>query len=67
MAGRARCLAGVGLLAAGKFAEYHLTKAKRLFAAKNFKDAAHHAAASLAHGDLAEAVSLRKAAIAAAR
>jgi hypothetical protein len=52
------------LLAAGRFAEYHLTKAKRLLAARNFKDAAHHAAASLAHGDLPEAVSVRKAALA---
>lgn len=46
------------LLAAGKFAEYHLAKAKRLFAANNFKDAAYQATASLAHGDLAGAKEL---------
>ena len=54
------------LLAAGRFADYHLAKAKRLYAAKNFKEAAYQAAASLAHGDLAEAHTTRKAALAAA-
>ena len=49
----------------GRFAEYHLAKAKRLFEAKNFKEAAYQAAASLAHGDLAEASAIRKAALAA--
>jgi hypothetical protein len=50
------------LLAGGKFAEYHLAKAKRLFAAKDFKEAAYQCAASISHGDLPEAVTLRKAA-----
>lgn len=53
------------LLAAGRFADYHLAKAKRLFAAKSFRDAAHQAAASLAHGELPEAAELRKSALAA--
>lgn len=55
------------LLAAGRFSEYHLAKAKRFFASKNFKDAAYQAAASLAHGDLPEAKELRKQALAAAK
>lgn len=53
------------LLNAGRFADYHLAKAKRLFEAKNFKEAAYQCAASLAHGDLPEAKSLRKTALAA--
>ena len=55
------------LLAAGKFAEYHLAKAKRLFTANNFKDAAYQASASLAHGDLAEAKEIYKTARAQAK
>jgi hypothetical protein len=47
------------MLNAGRFAEYHLAKAKRLFEAKNFKEAAYQAAASLAHSDLPEAKTLR--------
>ena len=54
-------------LNSGRFAEYHLAKAKRLFEAKNFKEAAYQASASLAHGDLPEAKPLRKAALAAAK
>lgn len=53
------------LLAAGRFADYHLAKAKRLFAAKDFREAAHQAAASVSHGNNGEAVELRKAARAA--
>jgi len=53
------------LLSAGRFDEYHLAKAKRLFEAKDFKEAAYQAGASLCHGDLAEAVAIRKAALAA--
>ncbi len=52
------------LLAAGRFDHYHLAKAKRLFEAKNFKEAAYQAAASLSHGTLAEAAALRKSALA---
>ena len=55
------------LLAAGRFAEYHLAKAKRLQQGNHHKDAAYHAAASLAHGDLPEAATLRRSALAAAR
>ncbi len=55
------------MLNAGRFAEYHLAKAKRLFEAKNFKEAAYQAAASLAHGDLPEAKTLRAEARAAAK
>lgn len=55
------------LLNAGRFADYHLAKAKRLFAANNFKDAAYQAAASLAHGDLPEAKELRAKALAATK
>ncbi len=55
------------LLNSGRFPEYHLAKAKRYFATQNFKEAAYQASASLAHGDLAEAVELRKAALAAAK
>ncbi len=55
------------LLNSGRFAEYHLAKAKRLFEAKNFKEAAYQAAASLAHGDLPEAKELRKTALAAGK
>jgi hypothetical protein len=53
------------LLAAGRFDHYHLAKAKRLFEAKNFKEAAYQCAASLSHGSLAEAANLRKTALAA--
>ena len=53
------------MLSAGRFSEYHLTKAKRIFEAGNFKEAAHQAAASLSHGDLPGAAELRKAALAA--
>ena len=52
------------LLAQGRFDVYHLTKAKRLFAAGEFKEAAYQAGASMSHRDLPEAVSLRKAALA---
>ena len=54
------------LLAAGRFNHYHLAKAKRLFEAKNFKEAAYQASASLSHGTLAEAAQLRKLALASA-
>lgn len=54
-------------LNSGRFAEYHLAKAKRLFEAKNFKEAAYQASASLAHGDLPEAKALRKTALAAGK
>jgi hypothetical protein len=37
------------LLNAGRFSDYHLTKAKRLFGEGNFKEAAYQAGASLAH------------------
>lgn len=53
------------LLNSGRFDEYHLAKAKRLFEAKQFKEAAYQAGASLCHGDLPEAVAIRKAALAA--
>ena len=49
----------------GRFAEYHLAKAKRAFAAQDFRTALTQAAASLAHGDLTEAAQLRAAAKAA--
>ena len=50
------------LLAGGKFAEYHLAKAKRLFEAKDFKEAAYQCAASISHRELPDAKALRKAA-----
>jgi hypothetical protein len=53
------------LLADGRFPEYHLAKAKRFLEAKNYKEAAYQAGASLSHGDLAEAAEIRKAAVAA--
>lgn len=53
------------LLNTGRFAEYHLAKAKRLFATQNFKEAAYQAGASLAHDDLPEAKTLRQTALAA--
>lgn len=57
------------LMAAGRFAEYHLAKAKRHFEAKQFKEAAYQASASIAHGtsnaENAEAIALQKAAKAA--
>jgi hypothetical protein len=37
------------LLNAGRFSDYHLTKAKRLFDEGNFKEAIYQAGASLAH------------------
>ncbi len=43
------------ILEAGRFAEYHLAKAKRMLAARDYKNAAYQAGASLAHDDLAEA------------
>lgn len=55
------------LMNAGRFADYHLAKAKRLFAAGNFKEAAYQASASLAHGSLPEAKELRQKAQAATR
>lgn len=55
------------LLNAGRFAEYHLAKAKRFFASNNAKEAAYQAAASLAHGDLPEAKELRTKALAVAK
>lgn len=48
------------LMNAGRFADYHLAKAKRLFAAGNFKEAAYQASASLGHGNLQEARELRR-------
>lgn len=51
------------LLAAGRFDHYHLAKAKRLFEAKNYKEAAYQALASLCHNTLPEAAELRKAAL----
>lgn len=53
------------LMADGKFAEYHLAKAKRLFDAGNMKEAAYQAGASLSHATSAGATELRKAALAA--
>lgn len=53
------------LLNSGRFAEYHLAKATRLFDAKNYKEAAYQAAASLAHGDLPAAKTIRQTALAA--
>ncbi len=47
------------LLNTGRFAEYHLQKAKAAFAAGDFAAADYQAAASLAHDRLAEAVALR--------
>ena len=55
------------LLAQGKFAAYHLAKAKRLFAAGDMKEAAYQAGASMSHVDNREAAALRKAALAAAK
>lgn len=52
------------LLSQGRFDVYHLAKAKRLFAAGEFKEAAYQAGASMSHRDLPEAASLRKAALA---
>jgi hypothetical protein len=46
------------LLNSGRFAEYHLAKAKRLMAAGQHREAAVQASASLAHGDLTEARSI---------
>jgi hypothetical protein len=51
------------LLSQGRFDEYHLAKAKRFMAAGDGKQAAYHAGASLAHGDLPEAHRLRKSAL----
>ena len=48
------------LLAAGRFAEYHLAKAKRLQQAGRLKEAAHQADASLAHAKLPETQTLRE-------
>lgn len=47
------------LMDAGRYAEYHLAKAKRHFAAGNFKEAAYQASASLSHGGSAEARELK--------
>ncbi len=47
------------LLNTGKFAEYHLQKAKAAFADGDFAAADYQAAASLCHDRLAEAVALR--------
>lgn len=55
------------LLSSGQFAEYHLAKAKRLYGARKFKEAATQASASLAHDSLPEASQLRRAAIDASR
>jgi hypothetical protein len=54
------------LLSQGRFDEYHLAKARRYLAAGDAKQAAYHAGASLAHGDLPEAHQVRKTALAAA-
>ncbi len=43
------------ILSAGRFADYHLAKAKRLLAAGNFKEAAYQAGASLSHATQPEA------------
>ena len=51
------------LLSKGRFDEYHLAKAKNYMAAGDSKQAAYHAGASLAHGDLPEAHRLRKSAL----
>ncbi len=51
------------LLSQGRFDEYHLAKAKHYMAAGDTKQAAYHAGASLAHGDLPEAHRLRKLAL----
>lgn len=55
------------LLSTGRFAEYHLSKAKRHATAGQHREAAVQASASLAHGDLAEARSIYTAARAAAK
>ena len=55
------------LLALGKFADYHLAKAKRLFAAGDMKEAAYQAGASLSHVTSVEAAAVRKAALAAGK
>lgn len=55
------------LMNAGRFADYHLAKAKRYFAVGDFKEAAYQASASLAHGGLADAQELRRKAQAAAK
>lgn len=51
------------LLAAGRFAEYHLAKAKRLLASGEAKEAAYQAGASLAHDRLPEAREVRRLAL----
>ena len=43
------------MLSAGRFSEYHLTKAKRIFEAGNFKEAAHQAAIATLMPELARA------------
>jgi tartrate dehydratase beta subunit/fumarate hydratase class I family protein len=49
------------LLAAGRFSDYHLAKAKRLFASGNLKEAIYQAGACLSHNPHnAEARALRK-------
>jgi hypothetical protein len=49
------------LLAAGRFSEYHLAKAKRLFESGNLKEAIYQAGASLSHNpENNEARALRK-------
>jgi hypothetical protein len=55
------------LLSTGRFAEYHLRKARRMMAAGEHREAAVQASASLAHGDLPEAREIYKAARAAAK
>ncbi len=47
------------LLNTGRFAEYHLQKAKAAFAAGEYAAADYQAAASLCHDRLPEAVALR--------